>query len=303
MVGMRFQSAKTIEKVIQTFKALGSLNLSLNLVYNSNGVNGKAVEVSWRNQVVGFIRNKDLPLTNESLHKYSYIVTEMYSNYWVLRGEPIEGSINYCSEMVIKPTKTEENYRQEYEAKYTQEPTIKKETKMNISSNMRDSFFREVKNVALDFQTGKFGVTSSEGLSVYVDGGVSVNPITEFGIKVPAFALRVAVKDLKEGDIVVNGNDFSFFKGLTEKGYEVVSLNGEVKQVGNVANLFFGKNSVLAVKNMFGDGGAGGMNPMMMAMMMGDGKDFDMKTLAMMSMMGGGQMDSNMMMMFALMGK
>ena len=313
VVGMRFQNANDVKRAEQAFKQ-GPISILLKIEDNSSGVDGKAVSVWYSGVKVGYIRNKDLPLDNEALYKYFYKVTDMSPNYWVVQGEPGKTFINTSSHTTtlgsgvavnnpcigdtLSPSETKNPFKPTKNA----DEYNKKETKMNISANMRDSFFREVKNVALDFQSGKFGVNSSEGLSVYVDGGVSINPITEFGIKVPAFALRVAVKDLKEGDIVVNGNDFSFFKGLTENGYEVVSLNGEVKQVGNVANLFFGKNSVLAVKNMFGDG-AGTMNPMMMAMMLGDGKEFDMKTFAMMSMMGGGQMDTNMMMMFALMGK
>lgn len=289
-VGMRYQSTSAVKAAIDTYKKTKHLGVNLVIEDNSAGVDGKAVAVYHRGVRVAFIRNKDL---EDLLHsKYeindTWKVSNIWENYWVIT------KVNYKVENPCNEIKA--NNEATCSIKFTEEINTQKEPKMNVS-NMRDSFFREMKNVAIDFQSGKMGVISAEGLSVYVDGGVSVNPITDFGIKIPAFAMRTAVADLKEGDIVVNGNDFSFFKALTENGYEVVSLNGEVKQVGNVANLFFGKNSVLAVKNMFN---GSGMNPMMMAMMLGDGKEFDMKTFALMSMMGGGQMDSNMGMMMAL---
>jgi hypothetical protein len=272
---------------------------------NSNGVEGYAVKVLYKDKHVAYIRNKDLPelfktspkLLDTSLVCYGYQITQSYTNYLVLTK-----SNNNFSE--CKVSDMESLRKDSMAALYANRPLASqintpaypsstKEPKMNISTNMRDAFFREVKNVAIDIQSGKFGVTSTEGISVYVDGGVSVNPITDFGIKIPAYAMRVAVKDLKEGDIVINGNDTSFFKKATDNGYEVVALNGEVKQVGNVSNLFFGKNSVLAVKNVFGEG----TNPMMMAMLFSEGKDFDMKTFALMSMMGGGFDGSNGMLM------
>jgi len=187
--------------------------------------------------------------------------------------------------------------------------TVKDENKMFNTNSMRDSFFREVKNVAIDIQSGKFGVVTTDGISVYdaANGGVSVNPITDFGVKVPAFAMRVAITDLKAGDIIVGGSEPSFFvELLKEGGYVVTTMSGERRTVGSVTNMFFGKNTVLAVKNMFGEG----VNPMMMALMMGDdkkGEGFDMKTFALMSMMGqnagNGGMDSNMLMMMMMMGK
>lgn len=304
MVGMRYQDPNGIRLAKDTYNKYKTLGVKLVSENNPNGVNGKAIAVYHKGYNIGYIRNKDLSdCFGAILNHYTYTVTTIHENYWVIEtSSTYIGPTAFCSPAInISQINDKQTYKQEYETQYIQEP-IKSEQKMNISSNIRDSFFREMKNVAIDFQSGKFGVVSSDGISVYTDGAVSVNPITEFGIKIPAFAMRIAVADLKDGDIIINGNEYSFFKGLTDQGYEVVSLNGEVKQVGSVTNLFFGKNSVLAVKNMF-SGSSGNMNPMMMALMLGDSKEFDMKTFAMMSMMGGGQVDSNMLMMLALMGK
>lgn len=289
--------------------------------FNTNGVNGQAYQVVIKGVHVAYIRNQDIPqyevAAAQTVAGYGakYAIVKYTPNYLILQRLPssLQSTTNYayaftesgtsskCATLASTTTGNLSVYGEEVATKkYVKEQFTKQsDNQMNIQSNMRDSFFREVKNVAIDVQSGKFGVQSQDGISVYVDGGVSVNPITDFGVKVPAFAMRVAVETLEEGDIIISGQDASFFKQKTESGYEVVTLNGEVKQVGQVTNLFFGKNTVLAVKNMFGEN----TNPMMMAMMMGDGKDFDMKTFAMMSMMGGKQMDQNMLMMMMLMSK
>lgn len=336
VVGMRYHDPKLVKVVVDAAKQQ-TVSVSLKLEDNKEAPGGKALAVYYKQVRVGFVRNADLQgaLANNSWQRYVYLIRSCATNYWILDGKPSassgEGPSSYddsivnllvnvgnpCGEIssgitTTSPHWANSNYRgytkpQDTAANLQQANTnsTKDEKKMINTNSMRDSFFREVKNVAIDIQSGKFGVISNDGISVYTDGGVSVNPITDFGVKVPAFAMRVAVSDLKAGDIIV-GNETTFFKqALKEGGYEVVTLNGEVRTVGTVTNMFFGKNSVLAVKNMFGEG----TNPMMMAMMMGDNKEgFDMKTFALMSMMGNsagnaGGMDQNMLMMLMLMGK
>ena len=326
VVGMRYHDPKVVRAVVSATKH-STVSVSLKLEDNKEAPGGKALAVYNSGERVGFVRNADLQgaLANNSWQRYVYVIRSCATNYWILDGKPSASSGggpasvanvgNPCNEIPLHNSTTcsppwansnDQGY-QVTAANLQQANTnsTKDEKKMINTNSMRDSFFREVKNVAIDIQSGKFGVISNDGISVYADGGVSVNPITDFGVKVPAFAMRVAVSDLKAGDIIV-GNETTFFKqALKEGGYEVVTLNGEVRTVGTVTNMFFGKNSVLAVKNMFGEG----TNPMMMAMMMGDNKDgFDMKTFALMSMMGNsagsaGGMDQNMLMMMMLMGK
>jgi hypothetical protein len=241
---------------------------------------------------LGYIRNIDIPLLDRPSYLNVYEITSIRTNYLTLKLSDNMSSDSMSSDNAWDVPK------------YDEIPD-KKETKMNTNS-MRDSFFREVKNAVLDITTGSFGIVTADGISVYKDGAVSVNPLVDMGVKVPAFAMRVDVATLTEGDIILNGNTTYFYKGKTETGYEIVAMNGEVKQVGAVTNLFFGKNTVLAIKNMM----AGtGMNPLIMAMMMGDteGKGFNMKTFALMSMLGAksenGGMDSNMLMMMLMMDK
>lgn len=334
VVGMRYQSHASVQAAIKAAKA-GKTSVTLQAENNAEGYNGKVLGVYFQGVKVGFVRNADLAEALRSYLRYDYTIRSTATNYWILDGKPsaaaqslsklITGDVsdyrytsggaagNPCGEIssATGGTTCILQVDPNYLSNTSNTPKFKKDEKKMINTNsMRDSFFREVKNVAIDMQSGKFGIITNEGISVFVDGGISVNPITDFGVKVPAFAMRVAITDLKAGDIIVGGVEPTFFVGLVKDGgYEVVTMSGEHKLVGTVTNMFFGKNTVLAVKNMFGEG----MNPMMMAMMMGDdskGDGFDMKTFALMSMMGnmGGKegatgMDPNMLMMMMMMGK
>ncbi len=179
--------------------------------------------------------------------------------------------------------------------------------KMNFNTNsMRNSFFREVNNVAMDMQTGKLGVVTAEGIIIATDDGVSVNPITEMGFKIPAFAMRVPVAELAKGDIIIGAGEPVFFMEGSKVGYMTVSTSGVIQETGSVANMFFGKNTVMAVKNMFGssEGKEGSMNPMFMLAMMGDdakGSNFGFKEMMMMQMMSGGKGMGEMNPMFMMM--
>jgi hypothetical protein len=300
VVGMRHIEGAS--QYIRGFVYEGSF-VCLKQVNSEHGVDGRAFEVyaSETMKKLGYIRNQDVPLLPNiaSNEAFEYSVTTIRQNYLVIN-LPKTGSITYqASPYVANITNSSITAD-----KITKSSIVKEGISMN-TQNLRNQIFREVKNVVIDIQTGTLGFQNKDGIATYVDGTISVNPIVDFGVKVPAFAMRVAVKDLNAGDIILQGDDASFYHRETEAGYEVLTLNGEVRQVGNVSNLFFGANTVLAVKNMFGNSG---MNPMMMAMMMGEEKEgFDMKTFALMSMMGQNQgTDSGMqqmMMMAMLMNK
>lgn len=294
VVGMRFISKahQTIEKM-----KLGA-DVSLHSDKSEDGVDGWCWKVKHQGDLIGYIRNQDIPLlppAEDVSQIYGYEVKVSRQNYLVLERDQIIARLESRKPSTDAPVSSTFNgslQGQIFTAKIDPSQLIDtsrlitnkaKEPGMNTQS-LKNQIFREVKNVVLDIQTGALGFQNTEGIATYRDGTVSVNPLVDFAIKVPAFAMRVAVKDLVAGDIIIQGDQASFFHQHTEQGYEVVGLSGEIKQVGNVTNMFFGANTVLAVKNMFG---SGGMNPMMMAMMMGEEKEgFDMKTFALMSMMG-----------------
>lgn len=306
VVGMRYTDPKHQRAFNTEYarKKAGKLLVTLSLEGNESGVRDldgrvKAYAVYCNlpetgSIKLGYIRNKDLPAL--SFHRPTitgYVVTGVQANYLVLTQEAQDSVDDLRLVSGNNPYKalldeygdfnTPGNIQITKTSNISKQP---KESKMNTAS-LKDSFFREVKNVVIDIQSGKLGVTSKDGIATFANNQVSVNPIVDFGIKIPAFAMRVEVTNLAEGDIIISGDESTFFKSKTESGYEVVTLSGEVRQVGSVSNMFFGKNTVLAVKNMFGEG----TNPMMMAMLMGDGfssgGDNKNMMLMMMAMSGG----------------
>lgn len=311
VVGMRHIGGAS--QYVRDYLREGSIVI-LKQVDSEHGVNGRAFEVYAPEKMrkLGYIRNQDVPLlpNKEPYEIFEYKITTIRENYLVINhaySTSDEHEITYRENPYLvgldayAAISSDTVNSHIFTDKITKSNTVEKESSMN-TQNLRNQIFREVKNIVIDIQTGALGFQNTDGIATYVAGTISVNPIVDFGVKVPAFAMRVAVKDLKPGDIILQGDDASFYHSETEAGYEVLTLNGEVRQIGNVSNLFFGANTVLAVKNMFGNSG---MNPMMMAMMMGEEKEgFDMKTFALMSMMGQnmGTGDSNMsqMMMMAM---
>jgi hypothetical protein len=308
VVGMRYTDPKHQRAFNTEYarKKAGKLLVTLSLEGNESGVRDldgrvKAYAVYCNlpetgSIKLGYIRNKDLPAL--SFHRPTvtgYVVTGVQANYLVLTQEAQDSVDDLRLVSGNNPCKAtlyeygDFNYLGNTQTTNTSNISKQpKETKMNTAS-LKDSFFREVKNVVIDIQSGKLGVTSKDGIATFADNQVSVNPIVDFGIKIPAFAMRVEVTNLAEGDIIISGDESTFFKSKTENGYEVVTLSGEVRQVGSVSNMFFGKNTVLAVKNMFGEG----TNPMMMAMLMGDGfgsgdKGDNKNMMLMMMAMSGG---------------
>ncbi len=280
---------------------------------------------------------KDTNLKISRMHKYEYVVDRICTNYLRIKAEvrkdKFNGIKNPCCEInfgtnsgsqtncdsvtysrdtltgVLKNKAVEA--LNETNSKKPIGGTLpnqhKEEKKMINTTAMRDSFFKEVKNVAMDMQTGKLGVVTKDGIITATDEGVSVNPITEMGFNIPAFAMRVPIEQLVKGDIIIGSGDPVFFMEGSKVGYMTISTNGVLQETGSVANMFFGKNTVMAVKNMFG-GDSNSMNPMLMMAMMGDDKEgsgFDFKKMMMMQMMmgqNGGSNQMNPMMMAMMMG-
>lgn len=315
LVGMRYQEPEAIATLRKECNAsiTGSISVSLfiedneagiifnedneaGILTNINPLRPKAYAAYCRlpgigTKCIGYVRNKDLGMLDFKENLLDrYVINAIQTNYIVIELRKHETTKVDTSGYVTATTQfndavaaTNEIYFRNDLGIKSNTPIEKKEIKMNTNA-MRDSFFREVKNVVIDIQSGKMGVTSKDGIATFANNQVSVNPLVDFGVKIPAFAMRVEVDKLTEGDIIINGDESTFFKARTEAGYEVVTLGGEVRQVGSVSNMFFGKNTVLAVKNMFGEG----TNPMMMALMMGDGALGDNKNLMLAMAMSGG---------------
>lgn len=296
VVGMRYQpeyykgKVNAGDKVVLKPEPLNSANPSALAVY--------FIDEKWNDIKIGFIRDQDLYKAKNTLKCYAkpgeqaFIATvnSVYQNYIVI----VVDESNYetpeiskwCSAPAASLATTNGisisacNITGASPFVITTSansiPSKKETNTMNFNTNsIKDSFFREVKNVAFDITSGKLGVTSKDGISVYTKEGVSVNPITDMGVTLPAFAMRVPVADLKEGDILIGNGDPVFFKDFyvdskdQTTGYQTVTLDGRIQEVGVVTNMFFGKNTVLAVKNMFSETTSGTMNPMMLMAMSG----------------------------------
>lgn len=317
VVGMKYQG-KDAENALVKLRLPGvttTKEVALELEQNNNAPFNVGIRVIYEGKHIGYVRNLDIPSSvNLSLWdkfgmtKYvpirlpnKYKVTTVNNNYLVIvenknytfDADHNTDALRYAADKISSLTLPVENnwVTETYEFFGLKDPKSfnsnkSEETKMNTSF-MKDNFFREVTNAAIDIQSGKFGIFVKEGIAVFntEDKTISVNPIVDMGIRVPAFAMRVNVSDIKVGDIVFTEDEASFLQEINEKGtMTLVSPSGEVKTTSAVKNLFFGNNTVMAIKNFFG---SDTNNMLMMAMMMGDKKDFDMKTFAMMSMLGG----------------
>lgn len=302
VVGMRFQEGA--KELLRKVTSLPNPNITLQREPNDKASKGVAVAVYLNSTKIGYVREADLDSVRDAMDaravpgivdaiRRGYSLTKIYDNYLVLEStipardfaQEYEATFikNPCAEISLPW------HKDECSIKNPEDNQVKKETKMNVGQNLRNSFFREITNLVIDLQTNKLAVKTADGIASYDKGTATVNPITDFGIAVPAFAIRTEVSALVAGDLIATDNGIVFFNKKTETGFEVVTTTGEVKQLTNVANMFFGKNTVMAVKNMFGD--TSGMNPLMLAMLMGDGKTtggkIDAKTFMLMSMMGG----------------
>lgn len=309
-VGMKYRPtiAYTFYKEIASNVSSYNRQVVLSREYNINGVNNYAWAVIVDNVHIAYVRNKDVYLLEKIYEKTKkvklenlYIIKSCAGNYFLLNSKQRNYVLPVMNELYI------EHYNDREDAlSYVDTFTIKvaankveekrkqiEERKVMNSNKIKDMFFQEVKNVVFDIQTGHFGISDTNGISVFSNGSISVNPIVELSVSIPAFAVRSNIDTLNPGDIVVLSNETVFFKFKSDNGAMVViSASGEEKNIAPVTNMFMGNNTVLAVKNMFGTG----TNPLMMAMLMSDKKDFDPKLLAFMAMnQNGGNIDPMMM--------
>lgn len=286
---MRFQSNHAQDLV----SGLG-VGHKLSLIPENHNTTSKYAVAVYKNSIkIGYLKEEHAIEYRRSFGLKSLeAVVERKQEYYII--------VKVLDELALKETYEKELMERTKPVSIVDNTNNLKDTKMNVK-NIKDSFFKEINTIAIDLQSGKLGVITPEGLAVYDSGIVNVNPLTELSVKIPAFAMRVKVEELKEGDILINGDKVSFYKGSAEKGgYTTINVDGSVDTVGAVNNLFFGRNTVMAVRNFFS---GTGMNPLMLALALGDNKSgVDMKTFALMSMMGGPSDNNNMLMMALLLG-
>ena len=198
----------------------------------------------------------------------------------------------------------------------------------------KENMFKEVNNVVLDLTSGLVGIKDGDNIVTLreIDGKLQpVQAAFDLSYEIPAFAMRIPVDQLHEGDIFLHGKTGipTFFTELTKDGrVGGIGTGGEKRTMHPVLNMWFGGNCVMAVKNMMNmmqGGNAGGMfgmcpggghgkghgmgggmgggmgmmgQMMMMNAMFGDGESpFDFESGGVRDKRGAGKMVSMMMMM------
>jgi hypothetical protein len=174
-----------------------------------------------------------------------------------------------------------------------------------------DAFFQEVTDLVLDMSQNppRTGILTADGISTFnaETSQITINPLTDLSLPIPAFALRTPITDLKPGDIVI-------MPGSKQKRFVVSTADGSVQTMGPAGtetstkvpdNTLFGAGAVLAVKSMTDATSTSSLNPMLMAMLLSNregGSSIDPFLLMAMSP-AAASAPMNPMMMMALMAK
>jgi hypothetical protein len=162
--------------------------------------------------------------------------------------------------------------------------------------SLTGSMFQEVDDIVWDLQSGRLGILENDVIYSFEQVGkksrVTKNPIKEFGVKIPAYAIMTPIESLQVGDIIVTDDEtWIFFLSAAAATDEVEvtfkGLNynsGRQTTVTAVTNTLMGTKGVLAVKNFFGTDNAS-MAGMLPFIMMGGGKKNDIgQMIAMMAL-------------------
>lgn len=148
-----------------------------------------------------------------------------------------------------------------------------------IQNTIADSLFRKVDNVVLDLQTGSLGVKNGSATVTYRDGMMSENPLNFFDMEFPAFAMSTLLSDIKTGDIIVNaeGKAIGWITDIydTEGAFQVQNAEGMTTKYKPSTNTMMGGQRTMVVKNFFGDAGFGGIQGMMVPLMLMNGGSVD----------------------------
>ena len=205
---------------------------------------------------------------------------------------------------------------------------------------LKNSMFQEVDDVVWDLQSGQLGVKRGEDDEIITlrKKGTKYelvsNPLADFSVPVPAWAIRTPVDAIKTGDLVILPDDtWGFFlenvktpalpptndpttppapvsatSALSNPTIKMIDVsNGSQKTVNVASNALFGTPGLLVVRNIIGDSEVANSLPILM-MIEGKKGGGDVGRLVAMSMMmqnngeGGGKMDMQQMLPFMMMG-
>jgi hypothetical protein len=137
-------------------------------------------------------------------------------------------------------------------------------SKMNKFVNR---MFRRVNGVVWDVMGGGVGLKTDQGIFTvsFSETGtptLNVNPLDDFGLALPGFALQSSLAEINAGDIIVGDTAIlGWVVKKNEASLELLDHNGHVKTYVPPKVAIMNTNGVLVVKNLFNlTGGAEGAN-------------------------------------------
>jgi hypothetical protein len=178
---------------------------------------------------------------------------------------------------------------------------------------MMSRMFRRVNDVLWDLMTGKLGVRTSDGeIATLVgtgdDATISLNPVDNFGVPIPAFAQNTPVDAVKPGDLVYTGSEKPGWvvdrKTDGNKSFRIIRPGGSVSNwVPPKIEMFGLDGGVLVVRSLLNvlpedsGGGLKGFQSNLLPLLALGGNDIDLETimpLMLMGQLGGGAGGNNM---------
>lgn len=135
------------------------------------------------------------------------------------------------------------------------------------SKKFLNRLFRRIHGLTWDVITGSVGLQTENGIytvSMKEDGTpeLSVNPIEDFGLALPAFATQSAHADVQPLDIIVGDQGIiGWVLEKTASSFKVLDHNGHTKTYTPPKVAVFGNQGVLVVRNLLNlTGGANNAN-------------------------------------------
>ena len=180
--------------------------------------------------------------------------------------------------------------------------------KLNQTKLMNDLFRRE-HDVYWDLTTGLVGIRTKDGIFTGVvdtDGEEAVisiqqNVFEDFGMQLPAYSMKVQLKDVKVGDIVAGESVLGFVEKVNENSLNLRKLNGQLTTGYRPpkVNVTIASGNVRVIRPLFAFGqkddqpnagflGSLQSNPMLLMMMMkGDANESSFDKIMPLLLLGG----------------
>ena len=168
------------------------------------------------------------------------------------------------------------------------------------TNKLLDRFFRRAENVVWDMMSGRIGYKTSNGEVVSLDGNEtdgfspSINPFGDMSVELPAFAQSTPLESVKVGDMILQDTKVGWVIEVKGKSVRLMRPNGDMNSFTppktQILDFGSGVMVVRSLVNMLpgGAGGLGGLQSMLMPMLMlGDGNMDLERIMPMMLMMQG----------------